>query len=208
MEQLKEFIMSGKAPDSVERVKNLLEQGSDPEEILTKAMIGAMDEVGDLFSKGEIFVPEMLISARALKQGMEVLKPILVESGVEPLGKIVLGTVKGDLHDIGKNILAIALEGAGFEIIDLGADVDPEKFVAAVNEHSPKLIGMSALITTTMPAMKDTIAAIDQAGLRNQVKIMVGGAPLNQKFADEIGADFFGNDSTAGRNYARKVVNS
>jgi len=206
METLKELVKTGKAEETAERVKTLLDQGADPEAIMREALISAMDEVGDLFQQGEYFVPELLVAARAMKHGLEILKPRLVQTGVEPMGKAVMGTVKGDLHDIGKNLVIMALEGAGFEVIDLGTDVDPEKFVEAVREHGPQVIGLSALLTTTMLTMKETIEEIKTAGLRNQVKIMIGGAPVSQDFADEIGADFYGPDSTSGRNYARDVV--
>jgi len=204
MDQLREFVIAGRASETIERTKALLEQGTEAEAILKQALIPAMDEVGDLFQKGEYFIPEMLVAARAMKQGVEVLKPLMVRSGIEPAGKVVIGTVKGDLHDIGKNLVVIALEGAGFEVIDLGIDVPPIKFVEAVAEHRPQVLGLSALLTTTMWAMKDTVDAIKAAGL--DVKIMIGGAPVNQEFADEIGADFYGVDSTSGRNYAREVV--
>ena len=204
MDQLREFVIAGRASETIERTKALLEEGMEAEAILKQALIPAMDEVGDLFHKGEYFIPEMLVAARAMKQGVEVLKPLMVRSGIEPAGKVVIGTVKGDLHDIGKNLVVIALEGAGFEVIDLGIDVPPIKFVEAVAEHRPQVLGLSALLTTTMWAMKDTVDAIKAAGL--DVKIMIGGAPVNQEFADEIGADFYGVDSTSGRNYAREVV--
>ena len=206
METLKELVKTGKAQETAERVKTLLDQGADPEVIMREALISAMDEVGDLFQQGEYFVPELLVAARAMKHGLEILKPRLVQTGVEPMGKAVMGTVKGDLHDIGKNLVIMALEGAGFEVIDLGTDVDPDKFVQAVREHKPQVIGLSALLTTTMLTMRETVEAIKAAGLRNQVKIMIGGAPVSQEFADEIGADFYGMDSTSGRNYARDVV--
>lgn len=206
MEQLKELIKTGKAKDTAERVKELLEGGASPEAMMKDAMIVAMDEVGDLFSKGEYFVPEMLIAARAMQKGLEVLKPRLVESGIEAIGKVLVGTVKGDLHDIGKNLVVMSLEGAGFEVIDLGTDVPPEKFVSAIMEHQPRVVGLSALLTTTMPAMKETIQAIEGAGVRDNVKVMIGGAPVNQEFCDEIEADFYGADSPSGSNYARGVV--
>ncbi len=206
MDQLKEFIMKGKAPDTAARVKELIDGGAKPGVLLQEAMIPAMDEVGDLFQAGEYFVPEMLVAARAMQHGLEILKPLLIDSGIEPMGKIIIGTVKGDLHDIGKNLVIMAMEGAGFEVVDLGTDVAPDKFVAAIKEHQPQLVGMSALLTTTMLAMKDTIKAIEDAGVRDQVKIMIGGAPIRQEFCDEVGADFYGPDPTAGRNYARDVV--
>jgi 5-methyltetrahydrofolate--homocysteine methyltransferase len=206
MEQLRQAIMKGKAKDAVDSVKRLLDAGGDPEKILKEAMIPAMDEVGDLFQRGEYFVPEMLVAARAMQQALEILKPGLIKSGVKPIGKVLIGTVKGDLHDIGKNLVIMSLQGAGFEVVDLGTDVPPAKFVDAIKQHQPQLIGMSALLTTTMLAMKDTIAAIKAAGLRDKIKIMIGGAPIRQEFCDEVGADFYGPDPTAGRNYARDVV--
>lgn len=206
MEQLKEYVKAGKAKEAEERTKELLNKKVDPEAILREALIPAMDEVGDLFQKGEYFVPEMLVSARAMKQALAVLRPIMKEKGVKPLGRVVIGTVKGDLHDIGKNLVIMALEGAGFEVIDLGIDVAPEKFVDAVKEHNPQLVGMSALLTTTMLSMKDTIQSLKDAGLRDGLKIMIGGAPVRKEFADEIGADFYGRDSTEARNYARLVI--
>lgn len=206
MEKLKEMIMKGKAKEATEEVERLLGSGSDPGALLQDAMIPAMDEVGDLFQKGEYFVPEMLVAARAMQKGLEILRPRLIDAGVKPIGKVVIGTVKGDLHDIGKNLAIMALEGAGFEIVDLGIDVTPESFVEAIKEHKPQIVGMSALLTTTMLAMKDTIQAIEKAGVRNQVKIMIGGAPIRQEFCDEIKADFYAADSTTGRNYARDTV--
>ncbi len=206
MEQLKAYVKSGKAKDTVDRVNQLLEEGVAPDAIMGDALIPAMDIVGDLFQKGEYFVPEMLVAARAMQQGLEVLKPKLVDSGIEPLGKVVVGTVKGDLHDIGKNLVVMALEGAGLEVIDLGTDVPPEKFVEAIQNHQPQVVGLSALLTTTMMAMKDTVAAITAAGLKDKVKIMIGGAPIRQEFADEIGVDFYGPDSTSGRNFVRDSV--
>jgi len=206
MKRLKELVKDGKAKETVAEVEALLAAGQNPELVMRDGLIPAMDEVGDLFQQGEYFVPEMLVAARAMQQGLAVLKPKLVASGMKPIGKIVVGTVKGDLHDIGKNLVTMALEGAGFEVIDLGSDVPPDKFVAAIREHQPQVVGLSALLTTTMLAMKDTIEAIKKAGLRDSVKVMIGGAPIRQEYADEIGADFYGPDSTAGRNYARDVV--
>lgn len=206
MEQLRELVKTGKAKETAERVQSLLDNGQKPDAIMKDALIPAMDEVGDLFQKGEYFVPEMLIAARAMQKGLEVLKPKLVASGIEPIGKVLVGTVKGDLHDIGKNLVVMALEGAGFEVIDLGTDVPPEKFVAAIKEHRPQVVGLSALLTTTMLAMKDTIQAIEKAGLRGQVKIMIGGAPIRQEFCDAIGADYYGPDSTSARTFARDIV--
>ena len=204
MDQIREYVRTGRASETIQRITELLDQGTEAEIIIKQALIPAMDEVGDLFQKGEYFIPEMLVAARAMQQGIDILKPLIVGSGIEPAGKVVIGTVKGDQHDIGKNLVIIALEGAGFRVIDLGIDVPPLKFVEAVYEHKPQVLGLSALITSTMEYMRYTIEAIKKAGL--DVKIMVGGAPVNQEFADEIGADFYGVDSTSGRNYARKVV--
>jgi len=204
--KLKELVIQGKDTEATELVKNLLEQNLAVEQILNEALIPAMDEVGELFQKGEYFIPEMLVSARAMQKCMEVIRPKLQEKGVKAQGKVVLGTVRGDLHDIGKNLVKMMLEGVGFEVIDLGVDAGPEKFVQAVKEHSPQLVGMSALLTTTMMAMKDIIEALKAEGLRQQVKVMVGGAPIRQEFADEIGADFYGKDATSAKDYARKVV--
>jgi 5-methyltetrahydrofolate--homocysteine methyltransferase len=206
MLNLKELVKNGKAKEAEDAVKALLVQKVAPEKILQEALIPAMDEVGDLFQKGEYFVPEMLVAARAMKQAMSVLRPVFKEKGIQPLGKVVLGTVKGDLHDIGKNLVVMALEGAGFEVIDLGVDAGPEKFVEAVKAHKPIAIGMSALLTTTMMSMKDTVKALNDAGLRKSVKVMIGGAPIREEFAREIGADFYGRDSVEARNYARLVI--
>lgn len=206
MEQLKELVKAGKANETEARVKELLDKGIEPEVLMKEALIAAMDEVGELFQKGEYFVPEMLVAARAMQRGLNVIKPLVVEKGIKPIGKVVIGTVKGDLHDIGKNLVCMSLEGAGFEVIDIGIDVPAEKFVDAVKEHEPALIGMSALLTTTMLAMKDVIEGIKNAGLRDKVKIMIGGAPIRQEYADEIGADFYGKDSTEAKNIARQVA--
>ncbi len=204
MEQLKELVKTGKAPQTVERVKTLLEEGKAPEAIMSQALIPAMDLVGDLFQEGEYFLPEMMVAARAMQQGVDILRPLMVESGIEPIGKAVMGTVRGDLHDIGKNMVIMSLEGAGFEVIDLGVDVPPESFAEAVKEHHPQVVGLSALLSTTMTGMKDVIEAIRTAGL--DAKIMIGGAPVDQQFCDEIGADFYGADSTSGKDYARGVA--
>lgn len=206
MEQLRELVKTGKAPETEARVKELLDQGQDAESILKEALIAAMDEVGELFQKGEYFVPEMLVAARAMQRGLNVIKPIVVEKGIKPLGTVVIATVKGDLHDIGKNLVVMSLEGAGFEVIDLGIDAPPEKFVEAVKENKPDLVGLSALLTTTMLSMKDVIQALKDSGLRDQVKVMIGGAPIRQEYADEIGADYYGRDSTEAKEIARRVV--
>lgn len=206
MDRLRELVKAGEVEETVARVEELLKAGQSPEALMKEAMIPAMDEVGDLFQKGDYFMPEMLVAARAMQQGMNLLRPHMVKAGIKPTGKVLVGTVKGDLHDIGKNLLTMALEGAGFEVIDLGTDVPPARFIEAIKQHRPQVLGLSALLTTTMRAMKETIDAIKAAGLRGQVKIMIGGAPIRQEFCDEVGADFYGPDSTSGRNFAREVA--
>jgi len=206
VEELKVLVRDGDDAGAVGRVQGLLDEGRAPETIMNEALIPAMDEVGELFQKGEYYLPEMLIAARAMKSGLEVLRPLLVESGAEPAGRIAIGTVKGDMHDIGKNLVGMALEGAGFEVIDLGVDVPPARFVEVTEEHRPVAIGLSALLTSTMVSMGDVVRAIESAGLRDRVKIMIGGAPVTRAFCDEIGADFYGDDPTAGRDYARSLV--
>jgi 5-methyltetrahydrofolate--homocysteine methyltransferase len=207
MDELRELVAKGKYREAGTRVERLLNEGVDPDVMMKQAMIPAMDEVGDLFQKGEIYLPEMLMAAKAMKAGMEVLKPRIVTSGIESFGSAVVGTVRGDMHDIGKNLVSMSLEGAGFEVLDLGVDVAPEMFVGAIKEHQPCVVGLSALLTTTMIGMKDTIDAIVEAGLRDDVKVMIGGAPVTREFAQEVGADFFGADCTAGRDYAKEVTN-
>ena len=174
-----------------------LDQGLDPKQIIFKGLIPGMDVVGEKFRRNEYYVPQVLLSARAMYAGLDLLKPLLTAAATqEYLGTVVIGTAQGDLHDIGKNLVAMMLEGAGFKVANLGRDVAPEKFVQAVEEHGANIVGISALMTTTMPAMKRTIDALIKAGLRDRVKVMVGGAPVSQAFADEIGADGYAKDST------------
>lgn len=189
IETIYEAILNGEAKATKADVTATLAAGVSAVEILHHACIPAMNQVGHLFENGEKFVPEMLISAKAMEAGMELLKPHLVEAGVETFGKVVIGTVAGDLHDIGKNLVAMMLEGAGFEIVDLGIDVSAERFITAVQEHEPVIVGMSALLTTTMTAIGTTIDALAEAGLREKVKVLVGGAPVTEEFATRIGAD-------------------
>ncbi len=189
-------VMEGEADVVKEKVQAALKAGIQAPVILNEGMIAAMGEVGRLFEEGEFFVPEMLIAARAMQAGLALLRPYLKEADVRSAGKVVIGTVKGDLHDIGKNLVAMMLEGAGFEIIDLGTDVDPERFVEAVREHSAQILALSALLTTTMPSMKATIEALTAAGLHGQVKVMIGGAPITQEYANQIGADGFSPDAS------------
>ena len=188
-------------------VLSALDAGVDPATVLNEAMISAMSEVGRLFEEGEYFVPEMLVSARAMQGGLAILKPRLVATDFKPQGKIVLGTVKGDLHDIGKNLVGMMLEGAAFEIVDLGSDVSPEQFVEAVQSTGANIVAMSALLTTTMPGMKATIEALKNAGLRDQVKVMVGGAPLTDAYAREIGADGYSSDASRAVVLAKSLMN-
>jgi len=189
-------ILAGNVAATEAGVTQALEAGHEPAEILNLGMIAAMREVGRLFEEGEYYVPEMLIAARAMQSGLVILKPMLVDSGVEPTGKVAVGTVKGDLHDIGKNLVAMMFEGAGFAITDLGTDVAPEKFVTAIQEDGVDVVALSALLTTTMPSMQATIDAITAAGLRDNVKVIVGGAPVTPEYAEQIGADGFAPDAS------------
>lgn len=202
---IKQAVMAGNLELTEESVQAVLDSDGSAEDILHKGLIPAMDEVGSLFERGDLFVPEMLIAARAMKGGLFILKPLLVESGVEPLGKVVIGSVQGDLHDIGKNLVAMLLEGAGFEIVDLGTDVGPEKFVAAI-EGGADIVGLSALLTTTMTNMENIINAVSEAGLRNNVKIIVGGAPVTDEFANQIGADGYAPDASKATTLAKSFV--
>jgi len=204
--ELKQSVIDGEAETTEELVQKALGEGLPPEQILKEGLISAMAEVGRLFEEGEFFVPEMLIAARAMKGGLAILRPQLAAANVQAVGKVVIGTVQGDLHDIGKNLVGMMLEGAGFDVIDLGTDVSAQKFVEAVKIHQPQFIGCSALLTTTMPRMKDVIAELERAGLRDQVKVMIGGAPITQQYADDIGADLFAPDAAGAANRARQAV--
>jgi len=206
LDAIYQSVIEGDAQRVSEGVQGALEAGQDPGEILNQGMISAMAEVGRRFEAQEMFVPEMLIAARAMKAGMAILKPYLLEADIEPVGRVVLATVKGDLHDIGKNLVGMMLEGAGFEVVDLGVDVAPEGFVEAVQEHRPDFVGMSALLTTTMPSMGTTVEALEEAGLREQVKVMVGGAPVTQQFAEEIGADIYAPDASSAATRAKSLL--
>jgi 5-methyltetrahydrofolate--homocysteine methyltransferase len=205
MEKIYQAVLEGDLDTTVKEVKAALESSIPASEILQNGLIASMSEVGRLFEEGEYYVPEMLVAARAMQAGLEILKPILVEAGVEPVGKVVIGTVKGDLHDIGKKLVSMMLEGAGFAVRDLGVDVTPEKFVAAVQEGTD-ILGLSALLTTTMPSMVSTIQAIEQAGLRNRVKIIVGGAPVTVEYAKTIGADGYAADAGQAAKLAKSLV--
>lgn len=207
MEILKEIansVIAGNKKRVQELVNKALEENISLEEIINDGLLAGMGVIGERFKRNEIFVPEVLVSARAMQAGMDILRPLIVNSKGIIKGKIVIGTVKGDLHDIGKNLVSMMLEGAGYEIIDLGIDVSPEKFVEAIKEHNPDIVGMSALLTTTMPQMKVTIDALKKEGLRDRVKVIVGGAPVTPEFAREIGADGYAKDASE----AVELVNS
>jgi 5-methyltetrahydrofolate--homocysteine methyltransferase len=196
IKEIFDSILEGSQKVTVVKVQEALDKGINPGDILNDGMVAAMAEVGRLFEEGEYFVPEMLIAARAMQNGLAVLKPHLASANVKSQGKVVAGTVKGDLHDIGKNLVCMMLEGAAFEIVDLGSDVTPEKFVEAIRTTGANVVCMSALLTTTMPNMKNTIEALKAAGLRDKVKVMVGGAPLTDQYAREIGADGYAPDAS------------
>ncbi len=199
-------VLEGDAAGAKTGVTAALNAGIAPETILKEGLIAAMGEVGRLFEENEYFVPEMLVAARAMQGGLVLLKPHLAAGGVAAMGKVIIGTVKGDLHDIGKNLVAMMLEGAGFEVIDLGTDVAPDKFVKAVLEHKPQVLGMSALLTTTMPSMGHTIKALQEAGVRDQVKVMIGGAPVTDAFARQIGADGCSTDASSAVRLAKSLI--
>ena len=206
LQDVADIVISGKAKKTPGVVQEALDAGLAPKDILN-TMINAMSVVGERFSRNEIFVPEMLVSAKAMKKGVEVLKPLLAEGGVGSMGKMIMGTVAGDLHDIGKNLVIMMIESAGFEVIDLGVDVPVERFLAAYEENpDTKIIGCSALLTTTMPALADTVAAINAQPWRDKVKVMVGGAPITQEFADKIGADAYTTDAASAAQKAKELV--
>ena len=207
LDTIYDAVLRGDAKTAVADAQADLDDGASPEDILHEACIPAMDEIGSLFEAGEIFVPEMLIAARSMQAVVNILKPLLAEMGNQKsLGKMVFGTVAGDLHDIGKNLTGMMLEGAGFEIVDLGTDVSAEKFVDAVREHKPELVGMSALLTTTMAAIPATIDALTEAGLRDLVKIIIGGAPVTQEFANKVGADGFARDAGSASRVTKELI--
>jgi 5-methyltetrahydrofolate--homocysteine methyltransferase len=206
LELIYDAVLQGNMENVVQKVKATVEAEIPADEILNMALIPAMGEVGQLFEDGEYFVPEMLISARAMKAGLDVIRPLLIDSGIEPVGKVAIGTVKGDLHDIGKNLVAMMLEGAGFDIQDLGTDVSPDQFVDAA-KGGAQVIGLSALLTTTMPSMIDVKEAIETAGLRDRVKIIIGGAPVTADYAVKIGADGFAADASQAATLAKSLIN-
>jgi 5-methyltetrahydrofolate--homocysteine methyltransferase len=206
MQELYTSILNGENKVVPVKVQAALDEGVDASRILNEGMIAAMAEVGRLFEEGEYYVPEMLISARSMQAGLAVLKPHLMQANIKSAGKVVAGTVKGDLHDIGKNLVCMMLEGAGFEIYDLGTDVSPEKFVAAIQEEDVDIVALSALLTTTMPNMKVTIEALNEAGLRERVKVIIGGAPVTEGYAQQIGADGYSPDASRAVSLAKSLL--
>ncbi|MCP4249520.1 MAG: cobalamin-binding protein [bacterium] len=195
LQQLAEGVIAGEEEDVVELTRNMMEAGLTAKEILDEGLLAGMAVVGECFKAHDIFLPDVLLAAKAMTAGLELLKPLMRDQGVRPRGKVVVGTVPGDLHDIGKNLVAIMLKGVGFEVIDLGNDVAPERFVAAAQEHAAPIIGLSALLTTTMPVMQQVVDRVREEGLGDRVKVIVGGAPVSQEFAERIGADAYGFDA-------------
>jgi len=206
LDLLKEAIIKGNLAAAVEATQQAIAEGCDPQVMINDYMSGAMEEIGRRFEEGKAFVPELLIAARAMKGALEILKPLLKDEKTKRLSTVVIGTVKGDLHDIGKNLVASMLEGCGFEVVNLGVDVTSEKFIEAVKAHNANIICLSALLTTTMTYMKEIIEAIEKAGLRNTVKVMVGGAPINETYALGIGADAYGSNANSAVTIAKKLI--
>jgi 5-methyltetrahydrofolate--homocysteine methyltransferase len=206
LSKLHDSILDGDEKTSVQLTNEAIAEGVDPVDLISRWMIPAMDEVGRRFEAQEYFVPELLLAGRAMKAALEILRPILASTGVQPTGRVVIGSVKGDLHDIGKNMVSSMLEGAGFEVIDLGIDVPPQKFIAAVDRDDVHILALSALLSVTMPEMKNTIDALIAAGLRDRVKVLVGGAPVTRAFAEEIGADGYGENAGSAVSEARSLM--
>ena len=206
LQEIAENLMKGKANDVKALVEQALDDGEEPGKILNEGLLAGMSVIGARFKKNEVYVPEVLIAARAMKAGMEILQPKLASAGVEPIGIAVIGTVKGDLHDIGKNLVGMMLEGAGFKVVDLGIDVDPQKFVDGARENNAAVIGVSALLTTTMTNMKAVVEAVKASDLADKVKVMIGGAPVTQAFCDEIGADGYAPDAASAADLAKALI--
>lgn len=204
--QLKEFVIVGRRKEVTELTQQLIDEGTNPESILYDGLLPGMAVVGDRFEKGEYFIPEMLLAARSLNAGLDLLRPLLTDSQMKPTGKVVLGTVQGDIHDIGKNLVAVMMQGAGFQVVDAGVDVPPERFVELIREHEPDIVGLSALLTTTMPSMEDTMKVLKSENVRDKVKVLIGGAPVTQEYATRIGADGFGRNATVAAQVAVKLV--
>jgi len=208
-EKIKEIyqaVLDGAMADTRGKVQDAIDAGNAADAILNEGLIAAMSEIGQLFEVGEVYVPEMLISAKSMKFGLEILRPHLVAADVQPLGKVIIGTVQGDLHDIGKNLVAMMMEGAGFDVIDLGVDVKPEELIDAVNQHHPDIVALSALLTTTMGNMKTAIIMMEESGVLENLKVMIGGAPVTQEYAEEVGADGFSADASQAATLAKKLV--
>ena len=206
LKEIRKAIVTGKPGDAKDLAQKALQGGGEADKILNETLIPAINEVGEKFGRNEIFFPEMLVSAMAMKEALSVLRPVLVDKGIKAIGRVVLGTVQGDLHDIGKNLVGMLLEGAGFEVIDLGIDTPKEQFIKAIREKDPQLLGLSALLTTTMPRMKEVIDILEREGLREQVKVIIGGAPVTQQYADEIGADGYAPDAASAASKARGIL--
>ncbi len=205
-QNLKETIIAGNPTEALSILQKMLDAGEPAKKIIDEALVPAMDIVGDKFQKNEFFIPELLVAGRAMEACMKVLQPLLAAGDIQPVGRFVVGTVKGDLHDIGKNIVAAMVKGAGFEVIDLGVDVSADKFIAAIKENKPDVVGLSALLTTTMKSMRDIIEGFKKEGIRDSVKVMVGGAPVTQSYADEIGADAYGRDAAEAARKAKELI--
>ena len=208
LEAVYEAVLQGDDKAAGVETQTALDTGISASDILNKACIPAMDEFGRLFELGETYVPEMLIAARAMEKSLEILEPLLVEEDTAAAGKVAIGTVAGDLHDIGKNLVAIMLRGAGFEVVDLGTDVAPQEFVNAIREHEPDLIGMSALLTTTMASIDETLETLSEAGVREYVKVIIGGAPITQELADQVGADGYAPDAASAARLAKRLLDA
>ena len=206
LQAIADAVIAGNRDEVAKLVQAAVDEGVSPADIINQGLITGMSVVGVKFKANEFYVPEVLIAARAMHAGMDIVKPLLAETGVQAKGTVLIGTVKGDLHDIGKNLVSMMLEGGGYDVVDLDVDVAPEAFVTAVNEKSPNLVALSALLTTTMPSMKDTIDALAAAGVRDRVKIMIGGAPVTQEYADEIGADGYAPDAASAVDLANALM--
>lgn len=206
LEKLADAVIKGNQEMAVNLTKKAVDENVKPLDIVNQGLIAGMNVVGKRFKAGDMFVPEVLMSAKTMKSGMEIVQPLLVEGEMEAAGKVMLGTVSGDLHDIGKNLVGMMMESGGLELVNLGTDIDPGEFAAAVREHKPDVLGMSALLTTTMLAMKDTIEVLEEEGLRDNLKIIVGGAPVTQDFADEIGADGWAPDAASAKDLVFELI--
>lgn len=204
--QLQEYVIDGRRKEVIELTQQLIDEGRKPDEILYDGLLPGMKVVGDRFEEGEYFIPEMLLAARSLNAGLDLLRPLLTDEDMKPTGKVIVGTVKGDIHDIGKNLVAVMLQGAGFQVIDAGVDVSPETFVELIREHEPDIVGLSALLTTTMPSMEDTIEVFKTEMVRDKIKVLIGGAPVTEEYALRIGADGYGRNATLAAQAAVKLI--